>query len=112
MTCVSKLSIARLSHNFGDVLPAKQCATEFHIATNGNDSAPGTNSVCFQDRTLRILGQAVSHNAEKYSYSRPCYIYIPENATAEATVFMAFIDKPEGQEIVRKVGFIPVKDLK
>jgi phosphate transport system substrate-binding protein len=56
--------------------------------------------------------EPIGKNAEKYAYSRPCFIYTPENSTPEASAFMAFIDKPEGQEIVRKVGFIPVKDLK
>jgi phosphate transport system substrate-binding protein len=56
--------------------------------------------------------ESVGKNAEKYAYSRPCFIYAPEKPTAEAAAFMAFIEKPEGQEVVRKVGFIPVKDLK
>ena len=56
--------------------------------------------------------EPVGKNAEIYPYSRPCFIYVPEKATAEAGAFLVFIEKPEGQEIVRKVGFIPVKDLK
>jgi phosphate transport system substrate-binding protein len=64
-------------------------------------------------KALTVDGvEPVGKNAEKYPYSRPCYIYAPEKATAEATAFLEFIEKPEGQEVVRKVGFIPVKDLK
>lgn len=63
-------------------------------------------------KALTVDGiEPVGKNAEKYPYSRPCYIYAPEKATAEATAFLEFIEKPEGQEVVRKVGFIPVKDL-
>lgn len=64
-------------------------------------------------KALPIDGvEPVGKNAEKYAYSRPCYIYAPDKPTVEAAAFMAFIEKPEGQEVVRKVGFIPVKDLK
>lgn len=64
-------------------------------------------------KALPIDGvEPVGKNAEKYAYSRPCYIYAPEKPTAEAAAFMAFIDNSQGQELVRKVGFIPVKDLK
>lgn len=55
--------------------------------------------------------EPVAKNAKKYAYARPCFIYAPDKPTAEASAFMAFIESPAGQEIVRRVGFIPVKDL-
>ncbi|MBN8459218.1 MAG: phosphate ABC transporter substrate-binding protein [Verrucomicrobia bacterium] len=55
--------------------------------------------------------EPVAANAKKYAYARPCFIYAPDKPTAEASAFMAFIESAAGQEIVRRVGFIPVKDL-
>jgi phosphate transport system substrate-binding protein len=55
--------------------------------------------------------EPVAKNAKKYAYARPCFIYAPDKPTAEAAAFLAYIDSPAGQDIVRKVGFIPVKDL-
>jgi len=55
--------------------------------------------------------QPVAANAKKYAYARPCFIYAPDKPTAEAGAFLAYIDTPAGQDIVRRVGFIPVKDL-
>ena len=34
-----------------------------------------------------------------------------DKPTAEADAFLQFVESPAGQEIVRKTGFIPVKDL-
>lgn len=55
--------------------------------------------------------EPVAKNAKSYAYSRPCFLYAPDKPTAEAAAFMTFIDTPAGQNIVRGVGFIPVKDL-
>lgn len=64
-------------------------------------------------KTLPIDGiEPIGKNAENYAYSRSLYIYAPEKPTAEATAFVAFINAAEGQEVVRKVGFIPVKGLR
>ncbi|MBN8459512.1 MAG: PstS family phosphate ABC transporter substrate-binding protein [Verrucomicrobia bacterium] len=64
-------------------------------------------------KVLPIDGvEPIGKNAEKYAFARPCYIYAPDKPTVQAAAFMAFIEQPEGQEVVRKVGFIPVKDLK
>jgi len=64
-------------------------------------------------KALAIDGvEPVAKNAEKYTYSRPCFLYSPDKPTPEAAAFMAYIESPAGQDIVRAVGFIPVKDLK
>jgi len=64
-------------------------------------------------KALAIDGvEPVAKNAEKYIYSRPCFLYSPDKPTPEAAAFMAYIESPAGQDIVRAVGFIPVKDLK
>lgn len=55
--------------------------------------------------------EPVAANAKTYAYARLCYLYAPVTPTAEADAFMKFIESAAGQEIVRKVGFIPVKDL-
>ena len=63
-------------------------------------------------KTLVIDGvQPVAQNARKYAYARLCYLYAPDKPSAEADAFMKFVESPAGQDIVRKVGFIPVKDL-
>lgn len=50
-------------------------------------------------------------NARTYVYARECYLYIPEKASAETQAFLEYIKSPAGQEIIRKVGFIPNADL-
>ena len=63
-------------------------------------------------KALPIDGvEPVAKNAKKFTYARPCYIYAPEKPTPEAAAFLAYIDTPAGQDVVRKVGFIPVRDL-
>jgi len=55
--------------------------------------------------------EPTAKSAKTYAYSRPCFLYAPDKPTAEATAFMSYIDSAAAQEIVRRVGFIPVKDL-
>jgi phosphate transport system substrate-binding protein len=55
--------------------------------------------------------QPIAQNAKKYAYSRPCFLYVPDKMTPEATSFMSFVESAAGQEIVRNVGFIPMADL-
>jgi len=63
-------------------------------------------------KTIVIDGiQPVAANAKQYAYARLCYLYAPDKPSAEAEAFMTFVASPAGQDIVRKVGFIPVKDL-
>jgi len=63
-------------------------------------------------KTIVIDGvEPVAKNAKKYAYARPCFIYAPDKPSAEAAAFLGYIESPAGQDIVRKVGFIPVKDL-
>ena len=53
----------------------------------------------------------VAANAKKFPYARPCFLYAPDKPTAEAAAFLDFIMTPAGLDIVRRVGFIPTKDL-
>lgn len=63
-------------------------------------------------KALPIDGvEPVAKNANKYAYARLCYFYAPDKPSAEADAFMQFVESAPGQEIVRKVGFIPAKDL-
>ena len=63
-------------------------------------------------KTIVIDGvEPVAQNANKYAYARLCYLYAPDKPSAEADAFMKFVESPAGQDIVRKVGFIPAKDL-
>jgi phosphate transport system substrate-binding protein len=63
-------------------------------------------------KTIVIDGvEPVAQNAKKYAYARLCYFYAPDKPTPEADAFMKYVESNPGQDIVRKVGFIPVKDL-
>ena len=63
-------------------------------------------------KALRIDGiEPLAKNAKTFPYARPCFLYAPEQPTAEAAAFMTYIESAAGQDIVRHVGFIPVKDL-
>ncbi|MEN9975466.1 MAG: hypothetical protein RLZZ282_1472 [Verrucomicrobiota bacterium] len=63
-------------------------------------------------KTLVIDGTVpVAANAKKYAYARLCYLYAPDKPSAEAEAFITFVNSSLGQDIVRKVGFIPAKDL-
>jgi len=63
-------------------------------------------------KALPIDGvEPIAKNAKKYAFARLCYLYAPDKPSAEADAFMKFIESAPGQEIVRKVGFIPVADL-
>ncbi|MDH4445048.1 MAG: phosphate ABC transporter substrate-binding protein [Akkermansiaceae bacterium] len=63
-------------------------------------------------KTVLIDGvEPVAANAKKYTYARLCYFYAPDKPSAEAEAFMKYVESDAGQDIVRKVGFIPAKDL-
>jgi len=63
-------------------------------------------------KALPIDGvEPVAKNAKKYVYARQNYLYAPDKPTPEADAFMKFVESTAGQEIIRKVGFIPTKDL-
>ena len=47
--------------------------------------------------------------AKKYPYARPTFYYTNGEPSGEAAKFIAFTLGDEGQKIVEKIGFIPVK---
>jgi len=47
--------------------------------------------------------------SKKYPYSRPTFYYTNGEPTGEAAKFIEFTLSPEGQAIVRRVGFVPAK---
>ncbi len=49
--------------------------------------------------------------AKKYPYARPTFYYTNGEAHGEAAKFLEFTLSDEGQKIVRKVGFVPVRKL-
>jgi phosphate transport system substrate-binding protein len=49
--------------------------------------------------------------AKKYPYARPTFYYTNGAPTGEAAKFVEFTLSDEGQRIVRKVGFVPVRAL-
>lgn len=50
--------------------------------------------------------------AKKYPYARPTFYYTNGDAQGEAAKFLEFTLSDEGQRTVRKVGFVPVRELK
>ena len=63
-------------------------------------------------RVVMIDGGVTSKEsvlAKKYPYARPTFYYTNGEATGEAAKFIAFTLSDEGQKIVEKIGFIPVK---
>jgi phosphate transport system substrate-binding protein len=47
--------------------------------------------------------------AKKYPYARPTFYYTNGEPTGEAAKFVAFTLSEEGQKIVEKVGFVPIR---
>lgn len=63
-------------------------------------------------KAMNIDGvEPVAKNAKNYAYSRLNYLYTGEKLTPEVESFLKYVETPAGQDIVRKVGFIPAKDL-
>jgi phosphate transport system substrate-binding protein len=61
-------------------------------------------------KAVQIDGIApVADNKKTYSYSRECFLYIPDNAKAEAKAFVDFVHSPAGQALVESTGFIHAK---
>lgn len=50
--------------------------------------------------------------AKKYPYARPTFYYTNGEPQGEAAKFIEFTLSDEGQRTVRKVGFVPVRELK
>lgn len=65
-------------------------------------------------KTVAIDGALPSEEsviAKKYPYARPTFYYTNGEPTGEAAKFVEFTLSDEGQKVVRKVGFVPVRAL-
>jgi phosphate transport system substrate-binding protein len=65
-------------------------------------------------KTISIEGalpNEASVIAKKYPYARPTFYYTNGEPTGEAAKFVDFTLSDEGQKLVRKVGFVPVRPL-
>ena len=65
-------------------------------------------------KTVSIDGALPSEEtviAKKYPYARPTFYYTNGEPAGEAAKFVEFTLSDEGQKIVRKVGFVPVRVL-
>ena len=50
-------------------------------------------------------------NVKTFPYSRPCFYYAPDKPTEAAAKFLEFALSKQGEEVVRRSGFIPVSDV-
>jgi phosphate transport system substrate-binding protein len=65
-------------------------------------------------KTISIEGAVPTEEsvlAKKYPYARPTFYYTNGEPTGEAAKFVEFTLSDEGQRVVRKVGFVPVRAL-
>jgi phosphate transport system substrate-binding protein len=65
-------------------------------------------------KTLSIEGAVPTEEsvlAKKYPYARPTFYYTNGEPTGEAAKFVEFTLSDEGQRVVRKVGFVPVRAM-
>ncbi len=65
-------------------------------------------------KTVSIEGSLPTEEsviAKKYPYARPTFYYTNGDPTGEAAKFVEFTLSDDGQKIVRKVGFVPVRPL-
>jgi phosphate transport system substrate-binding protein len=65
-------------------------------------------------KTVSIEGAVPTEEsvlAKKYPYARPTFYYTNGEPTGEAAKFVEFTLSDEGQQVVRKVGFVPVRKL-
>ena len=66
-------------------------------------------------KTVSIDGASPTEEsvlAKAYPYARPTFYYTNGEPTGEAAKFIDFTLSDEGQRVVRKVGFVPVRALK
>lgn len=70
-------------------------------------SDPGIKTVSIDG----ALPTEASVIAKKYPYARPTFYYTNGEAQGEAAKFLEFTLSDEGQKVVRKVGFVPVREL-
>jgi phosphate transport system substrate-binding protein len=65
-------------------------------------------------KTVSIEGAVPTEDsvlAKQYPYARPTFYYTNGEPTGEAAKFVEFTLSDEGQKVVRKVGFVPVRKL-
>ena len=70
-------------------------------------SDPGIKTVSIEG----TMPTEVTVMAGKYPYARPTFYYTNGEAVGEGAKFLEFTLSDEGQRIVRKVGFVPVRPL-
>ena len=70
-------------------------------------SDPGIKTVSIEG----LMPTEATVLAGKYPYSRPTFYYTNGEPTGEAAKFVEFTLSDEGQKTVRKVGFVPVRQL-
>jgi phosphate transport system substrate-binding protein len=55
-----------------------------------------------------VAGSAQTVLSQKYPLARELYMYTNGEPTGEVAKFIAFMKSPQGQNIVKKVGFVPL----
>jgi phosphate transport system substrate-binding protein len=86
----------------------EQIAQEVAKNKNGIGYVGFAYSKAAGTKAITIDGIApTAANASKFPYSRLCYLFTSDAPTPETTAFLNFIKSSAGQEIIKKVGFVP-----
>ncbi|WP_035601275.1 PstS family phosphate ABC transporter substrate-binding protein [Haloferula sp. BvORR071] len=105
------------------------------MAMNGKDYAPSAQKMAGTEQVVQEVGankngigyvglasvmkdanvrgvviddiEPIAANAKKYAYSRVCYYYSREDASAAVKEFLAFATGEEGKKLAEQTGFVP-----
>ena len=82
---------------------------KFGIGYGGAAYAKGVTELKIKKGSEEILPDAKSIASGKYPLSRDLYFYLRNKPSGEVKAFVDFALSPEGQAVVNKVGYFPVK---
>jgi phosphate transport system substrate-binding protein len=82
---------------------------KFGIGYGGAAYAKGIKELKIKQGSEEIAPSAENIKSGKYPLSRDLYFYLRAKPTGEAKAFIDFVLSADGQSIVNKVGYFPVK---
>jgi phosphate transport system substrate-binding protein len=82
---------------------------KFGIGYGGAAYAKGIKELKIKKGSEEIAPSAENIKSGKYPLSRDLYFYLRSKPTGEVKAFIDFVLSPDGQSIVTRVGYFPVK---